>query len=74
MLTPAPDNGTAVRLAIRGFLGLAAVDESLPHGAASQAVALLRARGHKITEAYLSQLLAGKRPFTARMRAILEKA
>ena len=69
-----PTDPTTARIAVRSFLGLAAINEPLPHGAASQAVALLRARGHKITEAYLSQLLAGKRPFTARMRAILEQA
>jgi hypothetical protein len=73
-MTPAPDNGTEARLAVRALLGLAAVDESLPMGAASEAVDKLRARGHKVTRAYMSQLLAGKRLFTPAMRAKLEKA
>ena len=71
--TPAPDGGFEARLAVRAFLDLIPFHESLPMGAASEAVDKLRARGHKVTRAYMSQLLAGKRLFTPAMRAKLEK-
>jgi transcriptional regulator with XRE-family HTH domain len=66
--TPSTDEGAEARRLARRYLGLRPNTETLPYGRASE---LARRTGW--SEAYVSDILTGKRRLTDEMRKKLEK-